>query len=226
VKTLLHQPTPKPLLPIFSYFSSSLSSAISRIVATSKSLPPPLIQTTLVPQIYSKLLLHLVHKLPLRKGCIIVGGFKESTESPLKIKIDSCRLEIFLALLEYLYADRVTVNLEIAMELFQTADLFGVVRLKLICSRYMRQKMTVENDAVIFLEADTFNAQFLLEQALLFLLSYFEGVCRTEAFEEVARSNVELVLIILQKREGGMQTKGGKNLERLCGGEGTLHTFC
>jgi len=57
-------------------------------------------------------------------------------------------LEIFLALLECLYTDRVTINLEIAMEL--AADLFGVVRLKLICSRYMRQEMTVENAAGIF----------------------------------------------------------------------------
>ena len=44
-------------------------------------------------------------------------------------------------------------------------------------------------------------------------LSNFEGVCRTEAFDEMARSNVELVLIVLQMREGGKRGRGEKGVE-------------
>ena len=47
-----------------------------------------------------------------------------------EIAINDVRHPIFLALLEYLYTDNVDIALDIAMELFQAADQFGVERLK------------------------------------------------------------------------------------------------
>ena len=60
------------------------------------------------------------------------------------------RKEIFLALLEYLYTDQVDIPLDIAMELFQAADQFGVDRLKRICESKMLASIHVENAATIF----------------------------------------------------------------------------
>ena len=92
------------------------------------------------------------------------------------------------------------IQLDIAMELFQAADHFGVERLKILCEHKMLQSITVENAANILHAADLHTAKGLREKTLGFILRNFEAVCKTKCFEEMARSNVELVLEVLQKR--------------------------
>ena len=92
------------------------------------------------------------------------------------------------------------MHLDMAMELFQAADQFGVERLKIICEHKMLASITVANAASIFHAADLHTAKSLREKCLSFILSNFEAVSKTQCFEEMARSNVELVLQILKKR--------------------------
>ncbi|KAH8090031.1 galactose oxidase [Aureococcus anophagefferens] len=96
-----------------------------------------------------------------------------------EIAINDVRHPIFLALLEYLYTDNVDIALDIAMELFQAADQFGVERLKRMC--------------------DT-RPKSLREKCLNFILTNFDAVTRTASFEEMGRVNVELVFEILKSR--------------------------
>ena len=110
------------------------------------------------------------------------------------------RREIFLEFLKYLYTDCADVELDMAMELFQTADRFGVERLKLICEQKMLSAITVQNAAAIFYAADQHNAMGLREKCLNFILANFEAISKTDSFKEMARMNVELVLHILEKR--------------------------
>jgi len=146
------------------------------------------------------------HKIMLMRcsyfKAMLEGGFRESTGGASKtpIRINDVRHQIFIALLEYLYTDRVDVQLDEAMELFQAADQFGVERLKIICEHKMLASITVDNAASIFHAADLHTAKGLREKALNFILNNFEAVSKTKCFEEMARSNVELVLQILQKR--------------------------
>lgn len=51
------------------------------------------------------------------------------------------------------------VELEVAMELFQAADQFGVERLKRMCESTMLSSIEVENAASIFHAADERNAK-------------------------------------------------------------------
>ncbi|GMH53623.1 hypothetical protein TrST_g10159 [Triparma strigata] len=143
------------------------------------------------------------HKIMLMRcsyfRAMLEGGFRESTEQRT-IPIQGVRKVIFLALLEYLYTDFVDLDLEIAMELFQAADQFGVERLKIICEHKMLGSITVDNAATVFHAADVHTAKGLREKSLNFILANFEAVSKSKSFEEMARENVELVLQILKLR--------------------------
>jgi hypothetical protein len=123
---------------------------------------------------------------------------REASQST--IPLEQVSHPIFLNVLEYLYTDHVEIPLDSAMELFQAADLFCIPRLKTMCEKRMLQSITVENAAYIFHAADSHSAAALRRKALKFILSHFEDVSKTESFEEMGRSNMELVFEILRNR--------------------------
>jgi len=116
------------------------------------------------------------------------------------VAINGVRRDIFVALLEYLYTDHVDVGLDMAMELFQAADQYGVERLKRMCESKMLAAIHVDNAATIFHAADQHAAKSLREKCLAFLLANFDAVTKTKSFEEMGRTNVELVFEILRAR--------------------------
>ena len=124
--------------------------------------------------------------------------FAESSQNEIVLR--DVRHATFLVLLEYLYTDHVEVPLEVAMELFQAADQFGVERLKKICESKMLGSICVDNAAQIFHAADQHHAKSLREKTLNFILANFDPVTKTPCFEEMGRTNVDLVFEILQKR--------------------------
>jgi hypothetical protein len=142
------------------------------------------------------------HKLMLMRcpyfKAMLLGNMSESKQSVVHLEI--VRHRIFLVVLEYLYTDDVEIPLELAMELFVAADLFAIPRLQSMCERRLLESMTVENAATIFHTADVHSAVSLRAKALGYVLSHFEAVSRTDAFEDMARSNVELVFEILRSR--------------------------
>lgn len=129
---------------------------------------------------------------------MFTGDMKESREREIVLR--DVRRPIFLALLEYLYTDDVQVDLDVAMELLQAADQFGVDRLKKICESKMLASITVDNAASVFHAADLHNARSLREKCLTFILSNFDAVTKTACFEEMGRTNIELVFEILRQR--------------------------
>ena len=131
-------------------------------------------------------------------AAMLLGEMRESKQA--EIVIPDVRRSIFVALLEYLYTDAVDVPLDIAMELFEAADKFGVERLKKICESKMLSSISVENAAGIFLASDQYHASSLREKCLAFVVNHFDAVTKTKCFEEMGRSNFDLVLEILHLR--------------------------
>ena len=64
----------------------------------------------------------------------------------------------------------------------------------------MLASIKIDNAAAIFLAADQHHAASLREKCLTFILTYFDEVTKTKCFEEMGRSNVELVFEILKCR--------------------------
>jgi hypothetical protein len=132
---------------------------------------------------------------------LLTGPMQEASSGrDTPIELPHLRHAIFVVLLEYLYTDAVDVPLELAMELFQAADRFGVERLKKICEAKMLGSICVENAASIFHAADQHAAKSLREKTLNFILANFDPVTKTACFEEMGRTNVDLVFEILKSR--------------------------
>jgi len=129
---------------------------------------------------------------------MLTGNMMEASLSTINLEDVSCT--IFLSLLEYLYTDRLNIDVENAMELFAAADLFGIPRLQGMCEKKMLQSIEPDNAATIFHAADEHCASLLRSKALTFILKHFEQVSKSAAFEEMARNNVELVVEILRLR--------------------------
>jgi len=142
------------------------------------------------------------HKIMLMRcsyfRAMLEGGMREAHQTT--VRLEEVRYDIFLKLVYFLYTDECEIALEIAMELFQAADQFGVERLKKMCEKKMLASITVENAALIFHAADVHAAKTLRDKCLNFILANFEKVSKSKCFEEMARQNVELVFEILRKR--------------------------
>lgn len=142
------------------------------------------------------------HKLFLMRcsyfQALILGDMKESSME--HIRIEQVSHPTFLKILEYLYTDQLRIHLDSAMEVFEAADLFCIPRLKTMCEKRMLQSINVENAPAIFHAADVHSAYSLREKAKKFILSHFESVSKTSCFEEMGRSNVDLVFELLQNR--------------------------
>merc|ERR1719482_1537150 len=102
--------------------------------------------------------------------------------------------------MEYLYTDEVNICLDTAMDLFMAADQFGVERLKRLCERKILGAISIDNAAAILQAASRHHAYGLKQSCMNFLLRHFDEVSKTTAFEEMGRSNVELVFEILKRR--------------------------
>ena len=142
------------------------------------------------------------HKLLLMRcpyfHALILGDMKES--SMKTIRIEQVSHSTFLKILEYLYTDQLRIYLDCAMELFEAANRFCIPRLKTMCEKRMLQSINVANAADIFHAADYHSAMALREKAKKFILSHFESVSKTPSFEEMGRSNIDLVFELLQSR--------------------------
>lgn len=142
------------------------------------------------------------HKLMLMRcsyfRALFLGDMKESKMS--QVRIEQVSHAIFLQILEYLYTDQLRIPFESAMELFEAADLFCIPRLKQMCEKRILQSISVENAAAIFHAADMHSALALRQKTKKYILSHFESISKTVSFEEMGRSNIELVFELLQSR--------------------------
>lgn len=116
------------------------------------------------------------------------------------ISINNVNYSVFVAILEYLYTDDIEINLDMAMDLFVAADQFGVERLKKLCEKKILVSINIDNAATIMQAANLHHATGLRQSCLDFILRNFDIVSKTAAFEEMGRSNVELIFDILKRR--------------------------
>jgi hypothetical protein len=130
---------------------------------------------------------------------MLMGEYMESRAE--SIAIPDVKHSTFLLLLEYLYTDAVNITVETAMELFQVADRFAIDRLKELCEQKMLSTIEVDTAGHILLTADQHNAQNLREKCMTYVLRHFDRVSVTPAFEEMGRTNVDLVFEVLRRRQ-------------------------
>ena len=131
-------------------------------------------------------------------SALLAGGMAESSSK--EVVLSGVSLAGFLLVQKYLYTDKAEVTLENAMELFELADRFCIERLKRICELTILNSISVENAPNILLAADQLSARTLRDTTMRFILEKFDAASKTQAFIEMGRANVELLLEILSKR--------------------------
>ena len=118
------------------------------------------------------------------------------------VRINDLDSKIFNILLQYIYTDEMDeqLPLETIMNVFIAADRFGIDRLKRIAELYILMSLSVENACGIFQAADMHAAVTLRRKSLDFIGRNYDTVIKSESFEELARSNIELTLEIIRLR--------------------------
>ena len=117
------------------------------------------------------------------------------------IRLEKIRYDVLIEVLTYLYTDECQITLNNVMELFETADLFGIERLKFMCEQAIINNIDCDNAAAILHASDQHSAMRLREQTMEFIISNFDGVSKSSGFEQLARTDVELVIEILKLRK-------------------------
>lgn len=68
------------------------------------------------------------------------------------------------------------------MDLFESADLFGIERLKFMCEEAIISNIDSDNAAAILHASDQHSAQRLREQSMDFIINNFDAVSKTVGF--------------------------------------------
>lgn len=141
------------------------------------------------------------HKAILSARCehfraMFHSGMRESVEC--EIEISFTRFEIFSALLEYLYTEKVTsLTGNDAIELYTLADMYRVEDLKAICKDVVVRGLTLQSAPRLLSMCDEFSAIQLYETCLGYVIRHFDVISRTKEFSELSK---ELMLEVVQRR--------------------------
>ena len=66
----------------------------------------------------------------------------------------NCSMDVLMEVLTYLYTDECQITLNNVMQLFETADLFGIDRLKFMCEQAIINNIDTENASAILHASD------------------------------------------------------------------------
>ncbi|KAF4662440.1 Leucine-zipper-like transcriptional regulator 1 [Perkinsus chesapeaki] len=138
-------------------------------------------------------------------GCASTSGSCSQPEI-MEVPITDVDYDTFNLLLEYIYSDKVSPDLNTgeALALLITAEMFCIDRLRAICEDLVRHNVTIQNCVEILITAHHHNADGLKEICLEFLLSN-EEACKhySDGFKELI-GEPQLMYELLVRRKPSM----------------------
>jgi RCC1 and BTB domain-containing protein len=132
------------------------------------------------------------------------GPMRESQQN--EIVLHEQIYDVYLALLEYLYTDRVegldpkSVQLEFALDLLAVADQYLLDPLKRMCEKAIHKSIDVDNVAYMLATADARQAHELRKKCFDFIMRHFGKVIGTKSFTELSKELLEEILFAASKR--------------------------
>jgi RCC1 and BTB domain-containing protein len=96
------------------------------------------------------------------------SGMRESVERT--ITIPNVSKQVFLLLLEYLYTDSVKIDVEYAIDLYITSDLYRLERLRDMCCTVVRRNLSAENAGPLLQLASEAHCQVLKDVCMNYIL--------------------------------------------------------
>lgn len=123
------------------------------------------------------------------------NGMKDSNAA--EYKISDIRHPVFLALLDYIYTDRVSTIANLAVELYAAADFYTLDRLRAICGANVDCSLSIDNCANMFLLSNQYNSGSLRESCLSYIVKHFDQVSKTDGFADLPR---DLMVEVVRRR--------------------------
>ncbi|KAL4144597.1 hypothetical protein PRNP1_013726 [Phytophthora ramorum] len=135
---------------------------------------------------------------PLEK--MLDGRMKDG--SLPEIVIPEYSYDVFAALMEFLYTDRVAalasqdLTADFSLELHALADQYLVTSLRSACENALLQILSVDNVVIVMESAHFRNAYTLKKRCLGFILDHFARVIATQAFVGLPQELLQEVLLL------------------------------
>ena len=123
------------------------------------------------------------------------SGMRESVDR--EIKIPHVTRSIFLLLLEYLYTDSVTVEVEQAIDLYAVADLYQLHKLCSTCRSVLKWNLTTDNATILLQHASDMRCYDLKDICMDYIIANFDVVSKGQ---QIKTLHHELLLEILANR--------------------------
>ncbi|XP_063224238.1 RCC1 and BTB domain-containing protein 1-like isoform X3 [Bacillus rossius redtenbacheri] len=126
-----------------------------------------------------------VHKLVLKVRCQYFRNmFQASWEENNKnvLEIDQYSYDVYRAFLLYLYTDEVCLTPEKALELLDLANAYCETHLKKTCEEIIKHGISIDNVAMLYATAITYQAKELEEFCFRYSLNHMTGIVQTESF--------------------------------------------
>lgn len=140
------------------------------------------------------------HRIILAKRCehfaaMFRSGMRESLER--EINIPNVSHAVFLLLMEYIYTDSVVIDLQYAIELYITADLYQLDRLKDMCVVIVQRNLNGDNAALLLQNAHNTHCHILKDICMEYIVANFDVISKSEGIKAVSHA---LLLEILAVR--------------------------
>jgi len=110
------------------------------------------------------------------------------------ITVDDFEFDIFMAMIEYIYAGRIVQYPANIYDLARIADQYAIIGLRDIAAKRIESSMRAENACEVLLFADRINLAPLKQSAIEYVADNIDAVLETEGFNNfVASGNGELL---------------------------------
>jgi len=102
-------------------------------------------------------------------------------------------------LLTFIYTDTAPNVKTLALELFEAAEKYNIVRLKAVCEAELAEHLDINNIIDRLIRADRYGAGQLREAALYWITKHAPDITKTEHWETLCEKHPDLVKIICER---------------------------
>eukprot|EP00062_Callorhinchus_milii_P014573 gi/632963893/ref/XP_007898133.1/ PREDICTED: BTB/POZ domain-containing protein 19 [Callorhinchus milii] len=107
-------------------------------------------------------------------------------EANLPFVFPNVQPDVFLAVLEFLYTNRVTLSGQIALEVLTSAVEYGLDDLRKLCVHYISSTLSVQSVCEALQAAVTYAQTDMKRKCLAFIEHHTKGIVKTQGFHELS----------------------------------------
>ncbi|GFS00749.1 BTB/POZ domain-containing protein 19-like [Elysia marginata] len=138
------------------------------------------------------------HRCILSARCAVFRAmFAEKSnpgEKDIPFVLSDMSPDIFLAMLEFIYTNCVTLSSKIAIDVLATSLEYGIDDLRDLCVEFLAANLTGTNACDLMQAAVTYNQNDLKEKAMVFIENNTSDVLRSKSFQEISEDTLVSIL--------------------------------